>query len=246
MVEKHNIGKTLHPIYVSTTIIKFGHCSSATGFFFSENNETYLVTNKHVIDNCITSDIDEIKIMLHTNSYELTDNEEIAVKLYDGAGNKKWLEHETQEVDVILIPVKLESKHVYAPLSRDFIAAKEYQTLFEKILVVGYPYGWYDVRNNLPIIRVGNLSSPFGIGFNGEKFMIGDVITHPGMSGAPVIMQLVNPVTKENKQLFQTRYVLIGIYSGQSRINHIDEKERPQLITIWFAELIFEILSNLH
>jgi hypothetical protein len=39
----------LHPIYMLTTIIKKEKNGNATGFFFSDKNSLYLVTNKHVI-----------------------------------------------------------------------------------------------------------------------------------------------------------------------------------------------------
>jgi hypothetical protein len=77
--------------------------------------------------------------------------------------------------------------------------------------------------------------------------MVGDVITHPGMSGAPVLMYLVNPIRKDEggkrTMLYKTIFLLIGVYSGQFQIPN-KEEERPNLITIWFPETILEILGN--
>jgi hypothetical protein len=243
-----------HPVYTSTTIIKTDRNHSASGFFFSENANLYLITNKHVIygedfaQSSAQPKIRQVTIILHTDASNSTMNEELNIELFDGDGKRKWLEHKDPTIDVVLIPIVLDKKCIVRPLNRTFIEdAKDFVTLFEKIVIVGYPYGWYDDVNNLPIIRVGHLSSPFKVGFKGNPWMVGDVITHPGMSGAPVLMYLVNPIRKdaEGKRTisFETRFLLIGVYSGQFLIPH-NEKERPNLVTIWFAEKILDILDS--
>ena len=238
-----------HPIYTLTTIIKITKDCSASGFFFSEKDKLYLVTNKHVIYGTDFKGpvIKRITIVLHTEASDSTKNEEIEIELLNGDGTKKWLEHANPNVDVVLIPLNLDKKYVFSSIDRSFIDdAKNLVTLFEKILVVGYPYGWYDDINNLPIIRIGHLSSPFKVGFRGEPVMIGDVITHSGMSGSPVMMYLRDPITKttdgQRHVKSETRFILIGVYSGQFKIPQ-KEDERPNLINIWFPETILEILD---
>jgi hypothetical protein len=242
-----------HPVYTFTTIIKISQDHSASGFFFSENDNLYLVTNKHVIygedfaQSSVQPKIKQVTIILHTDASNSTVNEQLNIELFDGDGKRKWLEHKNPTIDVILIPITLGKKYIVKPLNRTFIEdAKDFVTLFEKIVIVGYPYGWYDDVNNLPIIRVGHLSSPFKVGFKGYPWMVGDVITHPGMSGAPVLMYLVNPIKKYaggiRKISPETRFLLIGVYSGQFEIPY--NKERPNLVTIWFPETILEILDN--
>lgn len=243
-----------HPVYTFTTIIKITQNHSASGFFFSENDNLYLVTNKHVIygedfaQSCSQPKTKQVTIILHTDASNSTINEKLRIELFDTDGKRKWLEHKDPTIDVILIPITLGKKYIINPLNRTYIEdAKDFVTLFEKIVIVGYPYGWYDDINNLPIIRVGHLSSPFKVGFKGNPWMVGDVITHPGMSGAPVLMYLVNPIRKnavgKRTISFETRFLLIGVYSGQFQIPQ-NEKERPNLVTIWFPETILEILDN--
>jgi V8-like Glu-specific endopeptidase len=240
-----------HPVYTFTSIIKIDEKHSASGFFFLDKEHLFLITNKHVIygKDFAEPKIKQITIILHTDASNATINEQLVIELFDAYGKRKWLEHKNPTVDVLLIPITLENKkYIITPLNRTYIEdAKEFVTLFEKIVVVGYPYGWYDDINNLPIIRIGHLSGPFKVGFKGNPWMIGDVITHPGMSGAPVLMYLVNPIkrTPEGKRAisYETRFLLIGVYSGQFQIPH-KEEERPNLITIWFPELILEILDE--
>jgi hypothetical protein len=60
-------------------------------------------------------------------------------------------------------------------------------------------------------------------------------------------MRLTDYVTRDTngmttKQLGRTRTLLIGINSGQFDIG-INSTERANLISIWFAEMILEILA---
>jgi len=242
----------LHPVYLLTTIIKYGK-KSATGFFFLEKERLYLVTNKHIIyganysQQSPTPKIEYVTLTLHANREDLTINEDVTIRLFDDDKRRIWLEHSDPIVDVVLIPVTLdEEKFLISKMDRSFIDNTDsLSTQFEKILVVGYPYGWYDDKFNLPIIRVGHLSSPFKVSFKGEPVMVGDAITHAGMSGSPVMMLLRDPVNKDKEGKlhvkFGTQYILAGIYSGQFKIL---EKLRPHLINIWFPEVIEWILDE--
>lgn len=119
---------------------------------------------------------------------------------------------------------------------------------------MGYPYAWYDTLNNLPVTRIGHLSSPFGAHFSGNPFMLGDVETHRGMSGSPVFMHLKDYVTTENNQLTThlgaSKILLLGVFSGQPRWRVTDNKTGTQieiphsLSVIWFGDLIKEILAG--
>lgn len=242
---------SVHPIYLLTTIIKYG-TKTATGFFFSDKDQLYLVTNKHVLygttyaqDGSVAK-IEHITLTLHTNSEDFTANEDVTISLFDNDGKKLWLEHSDPTIDVVLIPINIdEKKFLISKMNRSFIDnTNNLSTQFEKILVVGYPFGWYDEKFNMPIVRVGHLSSPFKVSFKGQPIMIGDAITHAGMSGSPVMMLLKDPVTTDEKgqrhKDFGTKYILAGIYSGQFKIAG---KLRPHLITVWFPEVIEEILD---
>lgn len=256
---------TVDPLYITTTlIVKLNNGESkgsATGFFFSDDQENlYLVTNKHVIygeryyENP-EPEINEIRLNLHTNPQNLSENEEVTISLFDRE-NKKWLEHSNRDSDVVLIPVSIDRKrYVVMPINKSFIESSNIQVGFEKIFVMGYPFGWYDTVNNLPVTRIGHLSSPFKIPFQGKPIMLGDVETHPGMSGGPVFMRLEDYTTiegsKRTKHLGAHKIILVGIHSGQPRWDLIDrrtgqitETVRHSLVHIWFSDLILEILSN--
>jgi len=245
----------IHPIYTATTIIvgllRERERCSATGFFFSDNEQNlYLVTNKHVIygDEYYRNpepQINQIRLNLHTDAGNLAQNEEVAFDLFDG-NRRIWLEHTHPAVDIVVIPMTLDQgNYVFLSLDRSYLAPENIVVYFEKIFVMGYPYGWYDQVNNLPITRIGHLSSPFRAPFQGNPIMVGDVETHLGMSGGPVLMDLKHYMTQENGRIIthlgRRQFFLAGINSGQHRFPEIDV--HPSLIVIWFPELILQIIG---
>jgi len=255
------------PIYTNTTIIHRLKDEEdkgiATGFFFIDDEENlYLVTNKHVIygDRYYENpeaEINKIKLVLHTDPQNLSQNEEITVNLFDGE-NKNWLEHEDQDFDIVLIPLEINRQnYVILSIDKGWIDTTNIVVGFEKIFIMGYPYGWYDISNNLPVTRIDHLSSPFKIPFQGKPIILGDIETHPGMSGGPVLMELKDYVTIENgrrtRHLGASRTILVGVHSGQPRWDLIDRRTGEvtqtishSLVHIWFSDLILEILNNPH
>jgi len=245
-------GKNIHPIYLVTTVIKYSDKKIATGFFFSDKGKLYLVTNKHIIygkdffDKHSVPKINVLTLTLHTDSQDFTKNDNVTIDLFKD-GNRIWIEHPVPSTDIVLIPVDIDrKKFLISEMSRKFIEDADPSLVqCERILVVGYPYGFYDEFYNLPIIKIGHLSSPFNISFKGDPIMVGDVITYPGMSGSPVVMQIKNPLHKDDKGKLQVKfgnkYILAGIYSGQFQVHG---KTRKHLINIWFSKVIEWILDQ--
>ena len=255
--------KAIEPIFLTTTMLamlyKGKERHSATGFFFKGNKNIFLVTNKHVIYGKNYSDpyaqpiVDSIKTMLHIDLSDLSRNEETELPLYKN-GMPVWLEHKQKEIDVVCIPLNLDSKFLVVPVSEELLNSEGIVVGFEKIFVMGYPYAWYDDYYNLPITRIGHLSSPFGVPFRNNPFLIGDVETHPGMSGSPVLIHLKDYVTTDENgrrvtHLGSSRLILAGIFSGQPEWRINDKATgRPidiphSLSVIWFANLIQQILG---
>jgi len=255
----------VEPIFLTTTFIeRFKDGSergSATGFFFTHNESIFLVTNKHVIygNDYPNADsvpkVDKFRLFLHVNPNDLSQNESLDINLFE-EGRKIWLEHKNTNIDIILIPLNLDrKKYLIVPVDKTLLEFENLVIQFEKIFVMGYPYGWFDRKTNLPITRVGHLSSPFRIPFHGMPVMLGDVETHKGMSGGPVYMELKDYVTLEGnnrtKHLGTTKIILAGIHSGQPRWDLIDrttgkisESVSHSLIFIWFSDLILEIMTQ--
>ncbi len=256
---------SIDPIYISTVFIeRFENqtpMGSATGFFYFKNNNLYLITNKHVIygnkffEKTTKAEINKFKLFLHTNVSNLKDNQSLEIILIKDTKNL-WLEHNDPKIDIVVIPIEIDrTKYIIAPVDDSLLDIEKLVINFEKIFVMGYPYGWFDRENNLPITRIGHLSSPFGVPFMGNPIMLGDVETHRGMSGGPVFMELSDYITIENgnytKNLGASKRILVGVHSGQplwqlkdNITNEIKEEVKHTLINIWFANLIPEIISS--
>ena len=218
------------------------------------------MTNKHVIygekyfEENAKPEIDTLKIVLHVNKDNLSQNELVVIKLFNG-NVKIWKEHLQKNIDIVCIPLLLDrEKFVFFSIGENALDTSNLKIGFEKIFIMGYPYGWYDTLNNLPITRIGHLSSPLGVFFMGHPFMLGDVETHEGMSGSPVFMHLKDYITidennEEITHLGSWKTILLGVFSGQPRWN-VKNKETDKIIKIphslsiiWFSSLIKEIVA---
>jgi len=82
----------------------------------------YLVTNKHVIygDDYEHGQpvIDAVKLNLHTNPANLTQNEEVTITLFQET-NRKWLEHTHPAIDVVLMSLNIDrNRFTISPLDK--------------------------------------------------------------------------------------------------------------------------------
>ncbi len=75
----------------------------------------------------------------------------------------------------------------------------------QPICFVGYPTGFYDKKNFLPVMRAGIIASIPSVDFNGARQMLVDAQIFPGSSGSPVFVRV------------QGKYKLIGIISDGVR-----------------------------
>ena len=254
---------SIDPIFLTTTkIVRVSgarEIGSATGFFYTKNNEIFLITNKHVIygDKFAETDakpeIDKVKIILHTNVADLTQNDTETINLFDGT-KILWKEHKQKNIDVICIPINLDrAKYHFLTVSDDVLDTAGLKLHFEKLFIMGYPLGWSDTTHNLPITRIGHLSSPFGVPFDGKPYMLGDVETHPGMSGSPVFMYLKDYISETPDgglvtNIGATKNVLIGVFSGApiwsvtDTVTNSPKNIPHSLSVIWFGLLIREIV----
>lgn len=254
----------IDPFHLATVFIEMfndkARIGSATGFFYSEDDKLYLITNKHVIYGDKFQQVDSkpicnmFNLLLHINANDLRQNEELKLKLSDG-GKPAWFESPDTRIDIVVIPLEIDrKKYVIFPVDKSLLDCRGLLINFEKIFVMGYPFGWFDRINNLPITRIGHLSSPFMIPFNGNPIMLGDVETHKGMSGGPVFMELHSYMTsidgKRSTHLGASKRILIGIHSGQplwiidDKTKEIKEEVKHSLINIWFSSLIPEIIAS--
>jgi hypothetical protein len=58
----------------------------------------------------------------------------------------------------------------------------------EDVLIVGYPDGISDTKNNVPVFRKGISATPVYLDFMGKKEFLVDAAIFPGSSGSPAFL----------------------------------------------------------
>jgi V8-like Glu-specific endopeptidase len=172
----------------------------ATGFFYAEKGHVYLITNRHVV---IREDRawypDSLRFYYHIDRKDPKKIKYHKINLYDENKSKKWLEHPDNDVtvkngiiDVIAVDIseikeKLDTNYLWQ--RSHFISYAE-PGLDTAINLLGFPLGFYDKKNHLPISKSGHMASVYNIDFNNRPRFLVDIYTNPGCSGGPVIYQL--------------------------------------------------------
>jgi V8-like Glu-specific endopeptidase len=210
----------------STVMIKTS-TGSGTGFFYNfdlESNVTIptIITNKHVINH---NEKEQISITFHTGSAinKVIDKGSIQVNL-----SVEWHFHPNHDLcftflgPIIDFVLKKYNKNIfYVSLNRNnFWLPNELEKLsaVEDVLMVGYPIGLWDKKNNLPLFRRGITASHPGIDFEKKDIGVVDMACFPGSSGSPIFIDSVSAYhdKDENKYVLgKKRSIFLGIlYSG--------------------------------
>ncbi|MDI6894824.1 MAG: serine protease [Bacillota bacterium] len=249
--------------------------SLGTGFYWAvESKLLFLVTNYHVLTGCAPTDNkphkgDSITIQLHNSGTEPKNAVTIRVPLYTGSGKPVFLtspSYPEADLAVIPLPPKLCAN---ARVSRVWCLDKEWTQNSLKvrpaseITLVGYPYGFYDSVNMLPIYKTGNVATEPDFDFLGKPVFLVDVSAFPGMSGSPVFAIAYGVYEAEDgSTTVGGARRFLGVYASQQVreenrfLEEIDVGEAPQRLGIryreslelgyvWKAKLIVELTEAL-
>ena len=224
---------------------------TATGFFYHniKNDFLFLITNRHVI-----KDPDKdyfpnaIKLTLHTDPDDMTQNTDYPIHLYEGT-KQIWREPNPLRADVVAIPidkVDFASHNIrYKSFSTENMLEKRFRLdIGDDIMVMGYPFGIYDHVHNLPLTRGGTISSPHPIPWKGEPYFLVDSNLHEGTSGSPVMTKFKNIWRRvDNDQIDNSilAFFLLGIVS--TAFEYPKELLRAELNTVYFANIIDEMTT---
>lgn len=240
-------------ITTQITIFKSGNIlGTASGFFFNKNGKKFLITNRHVVIHKDKKHYpDSIKLELHhSNKTDLKHNHKMTINLYNDNGVQNWIEHENYNIlqcDVIAIPLNSKvldyiNLSIFNNSSITFVTPESTDipeiNPFADVVVIGYPLGFYDETNNLPVYRKASIASQYGVNFNNKPYFLIDVNLHPGTSGSPVV--------STHHSLFKEKgitegYKVFGIHSAE----HIKNGEPLGLNVVWYSYLINEIIDKI-
>lgn len=161
---------------------------TATGFFFVKDNEKYIVTNRHVVN-----DMDEVTFVFH-QSYDAPGR----VRNFTIGGNdfRRIIKiHSQYDLAIINITNFITDTDVFKELNQqDIITDFElsYDNVMQNVFIVGYPIGIEDELNKLPTFSTGITSSNILIDYNGRPEILLNAFALPGSSGSPVFTIINN------------------------------------------------------
>lgn len=224
--------------------------SVATGFLLKYCEDTYLITNWHVVSGKDADSLEcldkkhlaipnNLMVSFHKKG-SLGEWVKKRIDLLDDSEEPLWLEHPLgSEVDVVAI--KLDETDDIEIYTLDF-KLKDTDMIpvtAMPVSVIGYPFG-LSAGANWPIWKTGNIASDHGIDFevNRPAFLI-DATTRAGMSGSPVVLRADSYQRSDGTFAMaggiQTRF--LGVYAG--RIHGESEIGR-----VWRPFVIQEIIES--
>lgn len=210
------------------TVLHSGGISTGTGFymhFLQKENECIpvIVTNKHVVAN---ASIGKFHVTLATDE-GLPDTGKHSLFQFANF-EQQCIKHPDPNVDLaaFLIGPLLNQvqqsggKLFYIPLLMSLIPSDEERKSYssmEDIVMIGYPNGIWDAKNNLPVIRKGITATHANIHWNGKSEFLTDIASFPGSSGSPVFLANIGGYmdNKGNTYMGSHRIRLLGVhYAG--------------------------------
>ena len=212
---------SINPVYLTITIVKITNRDDfGTGFFYNFMGETYLITNKHVLDPPDGENAEEISYFIRGFN-NIGDISWIRKSVSAGTG-KDWYQlrginkcdsKPNYDPDIAVMPINQRLSDFdelinnpnpsvdtgsLAFTPNQIMRSDEIVSGGDIVLVIGYPDGLLDSNNYFPLIRDARISTPFGVNFQEERKFITDALMYPGMSGSPIVAgprTLKNPAT---------------------------------------------------
>ena len=242
--------------------------SQGTGFFYLKENVVFLITNYHVLTGNTpkTKQLpkgDNIKFYFHKDPNNHGEVKEVRTPLFTKEKKEIWITSKNYpEADVAAIPILssfMNGTHVSA-VSEDWMKSNMKIRPTSAITLVGYPYGFFDKKNWLPIWKTGAIATEPSYDFEGKPLMLIDISAFPGMSGSPAFA-IANGAyqTVKGPTTFGQIRMFLGIYASNqmfTEAKHLEvlAQKKPgigikvsnslELGHIWKADLIVNMIKN--
>lgn len=211
---------------IHNTIRIITDVGTGTGFFFefpiNDTKVPAIVTNKHVVRDSQEGKF-IFKLLGDDKEWDVGNN--FAVKMSNF--ENQWLFHPDVNIDLCILPTallirelnKLKKAPFYIQITEDLIPSSKDEdnfTALEEVVMVGYPNGIWDEKNNLPIIRKGITATHPSYEYNGKNEFMIDAACFPGSSGSPVfLLNLGTYPDKKGNIIVGNRIKFLGIlYAG--------------------------------
>jgi len=224
------------------------HKTNATGFYFQRAGRLFLVTSRHVmIDRPTDHHPDRIEIDLHTDSDNLAESTPFSIPLYkDRKSIWRQAEDAAGEIDAAVIEIDrqaLPSKATFRAFTPEHLVEPNGDVeVGSNLLVVGFPLNFQDTLHRMPVARHAIIASSFGLRFGGNGYFLTDARTHRGISGAPVVMRMVDP----GANVQELPWRLLGIHSARIDVGTRDVQldEALGLNCAWYADVLMTLTEG--
>lgn len=195
---------------------------AATGFLFQfcVNSERYipaLVTNRHVADDC-----DYVRLTFTRAGDGGTPETGTCDQTILITANA--IRHPNPKIDLCIMLIGENIKALAANGTPPFFTVLEQSLIpsadvwenldaIENVTMIGYPRGWMDGINNLPIFRRGITATHPAFDFQGEPKFLVDMACLPGSSGSPVFLYNVGSHSdpRNNRLILGSQIFLLGV-----------------------------------
>jgi len=215
--------------------------TNASGFFYSCGKQLFLVTSLHVLwDDTREHYPDRISIELHTDPDDLSQSTDFSMPLYrDGKSIWRQGNDGADSVDVAALEIDcqaLPENVTYRSFDLKHMTGMHDIEIGTALLVVGFPVGFHDTLHHLPVARYATVASCFDLQFQGQGYFLTDASTHPGMSGAPVVVRS----GRDEGSRSDFTWMLAGIHSSRlhARTRDLQLDEMLGLNCAWFADIL--------
>jgi hypothetical protein len=255
----------LQQIVSSVTPIRYGwNDDIATGFFYNDGRNVYLVTNLHALEFEDDGEQREITIFTRESDEESSRLSYHRIPLISEDGLPNWITHPDEdtpnvcrlfpkepEIDLAAIPLddvldvnfqesgswSLSQNHFY-PDNLQFFPG-------QRVIIMGYPYR---VRSPYyPITRSGFAAKHLYSTIDGDPCLAIEATMHSGTSGSPVLAAPDSLFYKQDGELyFGGGPHIIGVHSGNlSEPRQMESEEGPLYLNkAWYIELVEEMVQS--
>ncbi len=246
--------------------------SQGTGFYYcqkkNEITNVYLITNHHVITGFPPEEKkepkgDNITFYLHKSKDNLKHVKQNVMPLFIN-DKPLWINSSSYpNADLAIIPLMSRYIDDCFPqcITADYVEVPYVLRPSTPITLIGYPYGFYDKTNYLPIWKTGTFASEPSIDFDEQPKFIVDVSAFPGMSGSPVFA-IASGMYEKDKERVTSGWVkkFLGVYASNILLTenifleeYINDNKRGikhieslQLGHVWKAKIILETINTIN
>jgi hypothetical protein len=248
--------------------------SQGSGFYYAIHDSTkntniiFLVTNYHVLTGSAPSEKrppvgDNVIFFFHKDQQNTGDLKQVRFPLFTKLKDPIWIcSKNYPDADVAIVPLvsSLYQDCKVFGISEEWAKVPIKLRPTSRVTLVGYPYGYEDKVNALPIWKTGSIASEPNVDFAGKPLFVVDVSAFPGMSGSPTFA--VSYGTYEMEQggtAAGSVQKFLGIYASMEMLEQkefleeiqTDKKqgivvtESLQLGHVWKAQLIIDMVKSI-